>query len=79
MTRKRGKLLSWFKTVEQEAKTTTSLKHVILYFRKTHCCLTRALSSFFFSCHELLAFFKHLLLLSLQQRVEGALLHPPLG
>ena len=35
--------------------------------------------SFFFSCHELLAFFKHLPLLSLQQKVTGALLHPPLG
>lgn len=78
MTRKRGKQLGWLKTVDQEAKTTASLKYIILYFKKT-AVGSAGLSSFFCPCQELMAFFKHLPLLSLQQKFEGALLYLPLG
>lgn len=78
MTRKRGKQLGWLITVDQEAKTTASLKYIILYFKKTTVG-SPGLSSFFCPCQELLAFFKHLPLLSLQEKFAGALLHLPLG
>lgn len=77
MTRKRGKQLGWLKTVDQEEKNTASLKYIILYYYilKKPTVGSPGLSSFFCPCQEFMAFFKHLPLLSLQQKFAGALLH----